>query len=167
MAAAFQGANQRPREWRRRVSIRARILFETQWADCHILNISSRGMLLQYSRPLEIGSVIEVRQEGCAVPATVVWREGFRAGLSLNAPILLPEWVGDTIDPASAAGSGGNNSLFARAAGKGCEQDWHDASRRIEFIAAVGGALAFAVIIAAMANSALRAPFATIGKVLE
>ncbi|MBA3668894.1 MAG: PilZ domain-containing protein [Sphingomonas sp.] len=93
MASLAPNAPQRPREWRRRVSIAARIKLGTDWADGHTLNISSRGMLLHHSRPIAIGSQIEVRNDGRAVSATVVWQDGFRAGLTCAQRIDLGDWV--------------------------------------------------------------------------
>ena len=103
MATAYHGTVHRPREWRRRVSIYARVRTGEDWGDCRILNISTRGMLLQYSRPLSIGGRIEIRQQGKMVPARVVWCQGMRAGLSAEQPIAIYDWLQESSEQAAAA----------------------------------------------------------------
>ncbi len=81
MAYAKSNRTHRSREWRRRVALPARLRLGESWADACILNISSRGLLIQANRGAEPGSLIELRRGEHAILARVIWRQGPRAGL--------------------------------------------------------------------------------------
>lgn len=51
-----------------------------RWLNACILNISSRGLLVQ-ANGIETGSTIELRRGEHVIVARVVWREGGKAGL--------------------------------------------------------------------------------------
>jgi hypothetical protein len=74
-------ASHRPREWRRRVVLPARLRTDSGWSDACILNISSRGLLIHAKRPTVPGSTIELRHGEHAIVARVMWSNGPRVGL--------------------------------------------------------------------------------------
>lgn len=166
MATAFQQVTLRPREWRRRVSIPARLRTGSDWANCQILNISTRGMLLQYSRPLEVGSQIEIRQEGRMVPATVVWRDGFRAGLSCERPIPVVEWMTASSEQARAPAVAQGAVLSRRPGTKRRGEEAREFARKLEYVAVAGFAAALAMAAAALAAMTLFEPLAAAARVL-
>ena len=167
MASLAPNAPERPREWRRRVSIAARIKLGTDWADGHILNISSRGMLLQHSRPIAIGSQIEVRNDGRAVSATVVWQDGFRAGLACAQRIDLGDWVAAWEEQGGAkSGSGPVAARVDRRAIPRSHEQSRELARKLEFIAIAAFAALIAVSVASLAASVLFRPFAAISAAL-
>ena len=84
-------SQQRPRELRRRVMVRARMRAQSGWSDACILNVSSRGMLINASAPAVQGSTIEVWHGEHLIVATVMWRNGTRAGLHANERIPVEE----------------------------------------------------------------------------
>ncbi len=167
MARLAPNQPERPREWRRRVSIAARVKTGTDWADGHILNISSRGMLLQHSRPIAIGSYIEVRNDGRAVSATVVWREGSRAGLTCAQRIDLGDWIAAWEEQSGArCGSGSVAATVDRRAFPRTHDQSRGLARKLEFIAIAAIAVLIAVSVASLAASVLFRPFAAISTVL-
>jgi hypothetical protein len=85
-------ANERPRELRRRVKIPARVRATGGWADACILNVSSRGMMINAARPSTIqGKTIELWHGERLVVATIVWRKGTLAGLRAEDRLPVEE----------------------------------------------------------------------------
>ncbi len=158
---------EQPREWRRRVALTARIKIGANWADGHILNISSRGMLLHYSRPIAIGSQVEVRNEGLAVSATVVWKDGFRTGLLCQRQIDLANWVGAGGDQALARSQSGPIAAVAeRRAFPRTHEQSRELARKLEFLAIAAIAVLIAVSVSSLAASVLLRPVALIDSAL-
>ena len=89
--ALASSSNHRPRELRRRVILPTLVRSDGGWGNACILNISSRGFLIQASRPTPKGSVVELRHAGAIITARVVWREGARAGLAAESRVPVEE----------------------------------------------------------------------------
>lgn len=81
----------KPRELRRRVIVPARLRHGAAWSDACILNISSRGLMIQTGRPIGRGSEIEIYRGDHVIVAEVVWREGARAGLKAEGRVPIEE----------------------------------------------------------------------------
>lgn len=81
MSASTELRAYEPRELRRRVVVPARMRMGAFWSDACILNVSSRGMMIQASRAAPQGSVIEIWRDNYVIVARIVWRKGVRAGL--------------------------------------------------------------------------------------
>ena len=77
----------KPRELRRRVLLRARMRSSSGWSDACILNVSSRGLLVNASQTMIEGMNVELRHREHVILARVVWRDGSRAGLQAD------DWV--------------------------------------------------------------------------
>ena len=84
MPGGGSGAADKPREWRRRVLVSARMRSPAGWGEARILNVSSRGMMIRTVHPAHPGSLIELRQGDQVMFAQVVWQSGTRAGLRSN-----------------------------------------------------------------------------------
>jgi hypothetical protein len=82
---------QRPRELRRRVVLPARLRSGATWSDICILNISSRGLMVQSARLGSEGSKVELYRGSHVIIARVVWREGARAGLRSEDRVPIEE----------------------------------------------------------------------------
>ena len=165
MAARLPTISERPREWRGRVSIPAKVRHGVSWSDGHILNLSSRGMLLQYGRPLALGSKVKLRKDVRTILATVVWREGYRAGLKFPNPIPIV----DLIPPDKAGDAEPDDAALAKAQRRTIQRDAEQSrhfARKLEFL--VIGLFAAAMIlgIGALAASVLFKPLAQVGAVL-
>lgn len=81
----------KPRELRRRVLVTARLRDGATWSDTCILNISSRGLLIQTRQPLTEGKEVEIRRGDHAILARVVWRDGARTGLQAEDRVPVEE----------------------------------------------------------------------------
>ena len=91
MHSAKAARHHRPRELRRRVILPALVRSDGGWGNASILNISSRGFLIQASRPTPKGSKVELRHGGLVIQARVVWRDGARAGLAVESRVPVEE----------------------------------------------------------------------------
>jgi hypothetical protein len=81
-----------PRELRRRVMLRARMRAMSGWTDACILNVSSRGLMI--NAPIAAGtqgSTIEIWHGEHMIVATVVWRKGRCVGLRADARIPVDD----------------------------------------------------------------------------
>ena len=77
----------KPREPRKKVMIKARMRVGATWRDACILDLSSRGMMIQASDPPPGGSYLELRRGRHVIVARVVWSHGPRAGLRSQDPL--------------------------------------------------------------------------------
>jgi hypothetical protein len=89
MARFNYNSGHRPRELRRRVVLPARVRLGSAWSDACILNISSRGMMIQASRGAPQGSIVELERGDQIILARVIWRDGARAGLQVDDQLLV------------------------------------------------------------------------------
>ena len=79
---------EKPREWRRKVQVSARMRSPAGWGDARIVNVSSRGMQIWTAQPAAPGTTIELRRGDQVIVARVVWQHGRRAGL--RSDTVLP-----------------------------------------------------------------------------
>jgi len=91
MGASRIKTSQRPRELRRRVMLPARMRDGAQWTDACILNVSSRGLMIQSARVGSEGTLIELRRGDHMIVARIVWRDGSRAGLQSEDRVPVEE----------------------------------------------------------------------------
>ena len=91
MGASRIKISKRPRELRRRVMLPARMCDGAQWTDACILNVSSRGLMIQSARVGSEGTLIELRRGDHMIVARIVWRDGSRAGLQSEDRVPVEE----------------------------------------------------------------------------
>lgn len=87
------------REPRRNVVLNARMRVGACWNDVCILNISSRGLLLQIAEPPRQGSYLELRRGRHAILARVIWTESHRCGVRTQDLLPVEEIVNDRESP--------------------------------------------------------------------
>ena len=92
--------SERPRELRRRVVLPARVRVHSSWCDACILNISSRGLMIQVSRGAPSADTVELRRGEHVIVARVVWRNGSRAGLRSDDRLPVEEILSQSQAPA-------------------------------------------------------------------
>jgi hypothetical protein len=80
--------------------IRARLRHGVSWSDTCILNISSRGLMVHTGLPIACGHEVDVQRGDHVIVATVVWRDGARAGLRSDDPVPIEQIVGLGAAPA-------------------------------------------------------------------
>ena len=93
MSAQNAMKSQRPRELRRRVMLRARMRAGAAWRDACILNVSSRGLMINAPHAASglLGSTVEVWHGERLIVAEVVWSRGTRAGLRSADPVPVED----------------------------------------------------------------------------
>jgi len=83
----------RPRELRRRVILPARLRLGSQWTDICILNVSSRGLMIQSGQPARQGTIVEVRRERHIITGRVMWRDGGKIGLQCEDRVPVDDML--------------------------------------------------------------------------
>jgi hypothetical protein len=159
----------RVREPRMKVCIPARLRLGAQWTDAFILNVSSRGLLIQSSGAVERGMYVELRREDQVIIGRIVWRSGSRAGLRAQDRVPL-----ESIVTAGAVRSKKASSPLPSAADRrrSPRRDQQHARSRLrgramEFasVAAVGGVLSIAAV--SLVAEAVTQPFAKVRNALS
>ena len=161
MASPTPKSKRRPRELRRRVEVRARVRTGEQWGDACILNISSRGMLIQCARPLVEGSFVEVLRGDQLIVARVIWSEAGRTGLRSEERLAVEDIL--SLEQSRALQLiASNRSLHGQLwGGRGVAADPRQRGRVIEFVAVGAIATVLASGLLAMAEAALAGPLAS------
>lgn len=81
------------REPRRRVMIKARMRVGASWGDVCILNISSRGLLLQAATPPPRGTYLEVCRGRHVIVARVAWTKHHRLGVRTQEALPVEQII--------------------------------------------------------------------------
>ena len=162
MLAARINFKERPRELRRRVVLPARLRAGAQWSDACILNISSRGLMIQSGRAGPAGSRVELRRGDHVIVARVVWREGARAGLASDERLPVEEIM--SLGQSSALQLVASDGTFVerRKEARTKFADSRLRGRAFEFAGVGAIALVLALGIWGMAQQALSAPLAKV-----
>lgn len=165
--AAPKKNNERPRELRRRVLMPARIRSGQQWSDACILNISSRGLMIQAHRAGAKGSIVELYRDGHVITARIVWRDGSRAGLQADERLPVEEIM--SVGSASSLRLVASNGALIerRRLPRSTQTDARSRGRALEFAGTVAIVVFLAFGAAAMAEQALLAPLSKIGAALN
>jgi len=71
--------------------VSARLRHGASWSDACILNISTRGLMIQTGRPVQNGAEVELRRGNYVIVATVMWRDGGHAGLHSEVPVPVED----------------------------------------------------------------------------
>jgi hypothetical protein len=166
MAARATKSRHRPRELRRRVLVRARVRTGAQWGDARILNVSSRGLLIQTLRPISEGSMVEILRGDHLIIAQVMWSEAGRSGLRAEQLIPVEELL--SLERAGALQLIASNGVLRdrRRAARSMAVDPRLRGRAMEFAAVGVIAVSLAVGAFSMAESALASPLARVAAVL-
>ena len=142
--------------------LRARMRAMCGWSDACILNVSSRGLMINApATSAKQGSTIELWHGDRMIVATVVWRSGSRAGLQTDdrLPVddILALRTASSLQLTAAPWPAADRRKKPRK-----DQDSRLRGRRLEFVATllIGASLAGGV--AFMVEEALARPFAVV-----
>lgn len=160
MRGQLSGRSHKPRELRRRVIVPARLRQGIGWSDVSILNVSSRGLLIQAARPLEPGSHVELRKGRHVIKARVVWRDAARAGLQADDRLPVEEIASPAVSCEFQPGVADRRRRSRRAT------DYGNKGRTIEFAGVLGLVFTLAAVAAAIAQQAIAQPLANVSKIL-
>jgi hypothetical protein len=153
-------SNDRPRELRRRVVLPARLRYGAQWADACILNVSSRGLMVQSARAGPLGSLVELRRGEHLITARVVWRDGARAGLQSEDRVPVEEIMSLTGSKALQLVASDGALVERRRHRRAPPRESRLQGRAMEFTAVLAIGIALAAGVWSMASKALVKPFA-------
>ena len=94
----------KPREPRQKVLVRARMKSGAGWHDTCILNVSSRGLLMQAADPPVTGSYLEIRRGALVIVARVMWTKSHRFGVKSQDELPIDAIVRDVVAPVVGEG---------------------------------------------------------------
>jgi hypothetical protein len=115
------------------VVLPARLRAGAGWDDACILNLSSRGLMVQAQANLSRGRYVELRRGPHVIVARVVWRDGNRAGLQAQDRLPVEQIVTLQQSPALQV-SAGTRAVERRSAPRSHERS-REQSRLVEFVA--------------------------------
>jgi hypothetical protein len=164
--SGVSSSTHKPRELRRRVILPARLRMGAHWSDACILNISSRGLMIQASRAAPEGTVIELWKGDYVIVARVVWREGARAGLRSEDRVPVEEILSLAQSPGLQLTATTGRPPYERRNRLRTHEDSRIRARMMEFGSAVVIALFFAGSAYGLVEQALAKPLAAVRNVL-
>jgi hypothetical protein len=166
MASPAYQSKHRTRELRRRLVARARVRSDQQWGDACILNVSSRGMLIQSARPIAEGSIVEVLRGDQLIIARVMWSEAGRSGIRSDERLPVEDIL-SLEQSHSLQLIASNGVLHDRRGGtRAVASEARVHGRAIEFLAVGTVAILLAFGLWVMAEAALSGPLARVSAVL-
>jgi hypothetical protein len=118
----------RLREPRRKVLIKARMRVGASWSDACILDLSSRGMLVQSRSIPQRGNYLEIRRGRHVVVARVVWSLDQRFGVQTQEPVCADDLLRETDN--SSIGAQPFSATVERRSTNRPTAAHHEASRR-------------------------------------
>lgn len=144
MSVLSRSAGERPREWRRRVLIPAKLRSSAGWGDARILNVSSRGMMIHCPHDAEPGSMIELRRGEQTIIARVMWKRGAKAGLMSETVLPLIDIL--SMDEAPDGALVADRAAIPKEAANKRDAGYYRRRARLFELAAIGMAAAVAAI---------------------
>lgn len=127
------------------------------WHNACILNVSSRGMLLQAADPPLRGSYLEIRRGAQVILARVVWTKSHRFGVETQDALPIEAMITNCALPAVSPATGGERRRIARVRLPADEQS-RQRGRFVEFGFIAAMATFGAVLVAGEAYALLAAP---------
>ncbi len=158
----------KPREPRKKVMIKARMRVGSAWRDACILDLSSRGLMIQSSDPLPGGSYLELRRGRHIIVARVMWSRDRRCGLLSQDPLPTDAIISEPDHstgplPTPPAERRRPRERSARPVNAEQSQWW---GRSFQFVAVVIAGAGFATLGYGAVANALTAPMAAVEQAL-
>ena len=155
------------REPRRKVMLKARMRLGAAWRDACILDLSTRGLMIQASEPVRGGSYIEIRRGRHVIIARVMWTQDRRCGLLTQDPLPTDAIIAE---PDRSRDGGVVPPVERRAVPRPTERP-EDASRHrgraFEFAGVVFAGLCAASVAYTAVGEALARPMAAISAAID
>jgi hypothetical protein len=168
---AGRGYQVKSREPRRKVFVKARMRVARNWGDALILNISSRGLLIQTCQPPRRGTYFELRRGRHVIVARAVWVSEDRFGAETQDQVaieaVLNEPDGSVASASPAAALPDRRSVPRRSRTGSRHEDSRLAGRLLEFaccIVIVAGAASMAFVAV---EDALASPMRSVTAALD
>jgi hypothetical protein len=154
----------KPREPRRKVMLKARLRINAAWHDACILDLSSRGLMIQASEPLRGGSYIEVRRGRHVIVARVMWSRDRRCGLLTQDALPTDAIIAEPDQSAGKPIVAGEDRRVERAPPSRAfvheQSRWRSRAFEFTLVALLGGACGTFAYSAV--SDALSRPLATV-----
>src|SRR5258708_18371651 len=142
--------------------LHARMRASTGWTDACILNVSSRGLLINASAAgAATGSEVELRHGAHVIVAEVVWRRGTRAGLRTDQRVPVEEIMALSKAPALQLTAGQWPHVDRRTQWRSHDES-RQRSRMLEFASVVVIAVSLAGALFSMVEQAFVRPLAMV-----
>ncbi|MEA1071601.1 PilZ domain-containing protein [Sphingomonas sp. LY160] len=154
------------REPRSKVMLKARMRVASAWHDACILNLSSRGLMLQTSKPPERNSYLEIRRGPHVIVARVMWSSGHRVGLKAQDELSIDDLVSEVEVRGGVNALPSERRRVPRPSPDRSERHRHW-GRRVQYLAIALCSVAAAIIAAAEARQALATPLQAADAVLR
>ena len=158
----------KPREPRQKVLIRARMRSDSGWSDACILNLSSRGMLVQAPQAPPRGTYLEIHRGSYCVVARVAWSKQHRFGVRSQDALVIDRLLGEQAPAAPAAKVGAlvnDRRASVRTTQQQAERS-RQRARTFEFLSAVVIGLTAAIAGFGVVAEVLGAPMRAISTAL-
>ena len=166
----------RAREPRRKVLIKARMRLGCSWGDVYLLNISSRGLLIQAAEAPSRGTYIEVRRGRHAIAARVAWSDHRHFGVQTQYSLKIDEIISEpdlsraregasATKPDVERRSTARGPSLAELRRRGDRNRW--AARAAQFACATAFGASVACFVASSAFDTLSRPLAHVSKTLN
>jgi hypothetical protein len=165
MATSRFDPRHRSRELRRRVILPARVRHSAGWADACILNVSSRGLMIEAARPAPLGDTVEVHRGAQRIIARVVWRDGTRSGLQVDEHLPVEEILSFSNAPGLQL-TARDAALVDRRVKPRAAEVSRQRGRAIEYIGVVAIAASLCAGGVIMLEEAFATPMTAIAQVL-
>jgi len=137
------------REPRHKVLVRARMKAGAGWHDACILNISTRGMMLQAADPPGRGSYLEIRRGAQVIVARVMWTRSHRFGIKSQDLLPIDAITADAAPPPTRCADPDGERRVNERPTLGAHEQSRIRGRVMEY----GFAAALAVVVAVFAAS--------------
>jgi hypothetical protein len=160
MVASATQSKHPPRELRRRVLVPARLRTDAEWYDVRILNISSRGLLIQSPRFAPEGSTVQIFRGDHLIVAEVMWCNSGRSGLRSEERLPVEEILSLKQSRALQLIATTGALPDRRRQSRSVADDARSSGRAMEFAAVGAIAVSLAVGVWTMAERALSGPLA-------
>ena len=159
-----------PRELRRKVVIGARMRIGATWSDVCLLNLSSRGALVQTAVPPPKGTYLEVRRGSHMIVARVMWAENHRFGVCSQDPINVDDLISDPDGSSHTNQTARTQPNVDRRKYKRASEQAHEESRMMarsmEFCIVVGAGVLCAGVAFSLVQAAVAEPMSQISEAL-
>jgi hypothetical protein len=146
--------------------IGARIRVGAQWGDACILNVSSRGLLVQSGNAMARGNEVEIMRGDTRIVATVMWSAAGRCGLRSEGRLSVEDIL--SLEQSQSLQLVASNGIIhdRRRRPRNEPLDARLRGREMEFLAVGIIGISLAVGIWSMAETALASPLERVAAVL-
>ena len=152
----------KPREPRQKVLVRARNKTGAGWHDGCILNVSSRGLMLQAADPPPRGSYLEIRRGALVIVARVMWTKSHRFGVKSQDALPVEAIISDVEVPVTGEGVRVGERRQAGRVQQPAATRSRQQGRAIEYVFAAALAVAAAGFVASEVYGLLSVPIETV-----